>query len=72
MVFHHCGSENFLFADRPADDWFNDNSQFVPTAYRTTEASSPYATKYGSGNTTDGWFVQTMPDLNQQNTLVMD
>ena len=72
MVFNHCGSENFLFADRPADDWFHHNSQFVPTAYRTTEASSPYATKYGSGNTTDGWFVQTMPDLNQQNPLVMD
>ncbi len=72
IVFNHCGSENFLFADRPSDDWFHYNSKFVPTSYRTTAINDPYSTKGGYENTADGWFVQTMPDFNEQNRLVMD
>ncbi|MGM9803034.1 MAG: alpha-amylase family glycosyl hydrolase [Muribaculaceae bacterium] len=72
IVFNHCGSENFLFADRPADDWFHYNSTFVPTGYKTTAISDPNTTKAGYENTADGWFVKTMPDFNHQNRLVMD
>ena len=35
IVFNHCGSENFLFRDRPADDWFTYNSVYTPTTYKT-------------------------------------
>ena len=31
MVFNHCGSENFLFRDRPDDDWFYVSSTQFPS-----------------------------------------
>ena len=40
-VFNHCGSENFLFRDRPADDWFNFNSQYEQTNYRLATLTDP-------------------------------
>ena len=71
MVFNHCGSDNFLFADRPADDWFNCGSRYVQTSYRISALSDPYAATADCNNATDGWFVEVMPDLNQRNPHVM-
>ena len=27
MIFNHCGSENYLFRDKPSTDWFNFRSK---------------------------------------------
>lgn len=72
LVFNHCGSENFLFKDLPAHDWFNNNSEYVQTNYKLGALVDPNASEADRKNATDGWFTREMPDLNQRNPLVMD
>lgn len=72
IVFNHCGASNFLFEDRPADDWFNYNSVYTQTGYKTAAASDPHASKHDRELTVDGWFTQHMPDVNGKNKLFAD
>ncbi len=72
IVFNHCGSGNFLFVDRPSDDWFNYNSKFTQTTYKTGAANDIHASEIDKKLAVDGWFVQTMPDFNQKNKFVCD
>lgn len=72
LVFNHCGSNNFLFTDLPQKDWFNYDSQFVQSTYRTGSVGDPHASEWDRKHTTDGWFVRSMPDFNQRNPLVKD
>lgn len=71
LVFNHCGSRNFLYADRPSDSWFNSNAQYVQTNYKIATISDLHASKVDKSLAQDGWFVQPMPDLNQRNPAVM-
>ena len=70
MIFNHCGSENFIFNDMPSKDWFNFKAEFVPTSYKTASVQDVHASEYEYKIATDGWFTQTMPDLNQRNRHV--
>ena len=72
IVFNHCGSENFLFRDRPADDWFCYNSQYTQTTYKTGAVGDPHASKHDQKLAVDGWFTKFMPDFNGRNPLVAD
>lgn len=72
LVFNHCGSHNFLFADLPARDWFNNNSEYFQTNYKLGALVDPNAAEVDRHLATDGWFTREMPDLNQRNPLVMD
>ncbi|MGM9675896.1 MAG: alpha-amylase family glycosyl hydrolase [Bacteroidaceae bacterium] len=72
IVFNHCGSENFLFRDRPADDWFCYNSQYNQTTYKTGAVGDPHASGHDRKLAVDGWFTQFMPDFNGRNPLVAD
>jgi glycosidase len=72
LVFNHCGVNNFLYKDLPAKDWFNFDSTFEPCAHRTASIGDPHASKWDIKHTTDGWFVEQMPDWNQRNPLVKD
>ncbi|MBP1618252.1 MAG: Cyclomaltodextrinase [Bacteroidetes bacterium] len=67
MVFNHCGSEHFFFKDRPSHDWFNNPDGYVQTSFRTTSQYDPYASNFDKKASDDGWFVESMPDLNQRN-----
>lgn len=71
MVFNHCGSYNFLFADRPDGTWFNNHSVYEQTRYKLAALTDPHAVQADAHNATDGWFVECMPDLNQRNPHVM-
>lgn len=71
LVFNHCGNQNFLFADRPANDWFNCNSEYVQTNYKIGSVSDPNASNSDKDLAQDGWFVEVMPDFNQKNPAVM-
>ena len=44
---------------------------FHLTSYKLTPVKDPYASKVDLRETTDGWFVTTMPDLNQRNPHLM-
>ena len=70
MIFNHCGSENYLFKDRPQDDWFNFRSNYVQTSFKTASVMDIHASDYEKAISTDGWFTQVMPDLNQRNRHV--
>ena len=72
IIFNHCGSQNFLFTDMPQKDWFNYEGKYVQSNYRTGSVCDVNASKLDRQLTTDGWFVPTMPDLNQRNRLVAD
>lgn len=70
MIFNHCGSEHFLFTDKPSRDWFNFPDKFVQTSYKTATQYDPYSSAHDKKLAIDGWFVETMPDLNQRNRHV--
>lgn len=70
MIFNHCGSENYLFKDKPSKDWFNFRSEYVQTSFKTASVQDIHASEYERKIATDGWFTEVMPDLNQRNRHV--
>ena len=47
------------------------NEKYLQTSYKLTPVVDPYASKIDRHETVDGWFVPTMPDLNQRNPHVI-
>lgn len=72
MIMNHCGSEHWWMDDLPSDDWINNPDDYFITNHRRTTLRDPYASNYDREHFTDGWFVRTMPDLNQRNQLLAD
>ena len=71
MIFNHCGSNHIWFTDRPSKNWFNFPDGYVQTNYRLSTLYDPYVSDYDLSRTVDGWFVESMPDLNQNNPHLM-
>ena len=86
MIFNHCGFEHPWVADMPSKDWLNTpewldartdktkpevNDKYLQTSYKLTPIVDPYASDVDFKETVDGWFVPTMPDLNQRNPHVI-
>jgi len=70
VVLSHIGSGHWWMKDLPTPDWLNYGGKFVPTQHHRTAVQDPYASKEDADNFTRGWFVESMPDLNQSNPLV--
>lgn len=70
MIFNHCGSDHPWVKDVPSHDWFNNMGEYVQTSHMKEMYFDPYASEYDKKKMTDGWFVPTMPDLNQRNRHV--
>ena len=47
------------------------NDKYLQTSYKLTPVLDPYASKVDLTETVDGWFVPSMPDLNQRNPHVI-
>ncbi len=47
------------------------NDMYLQTSYKLTPVLDPYASRVDLHETVDGWFVPTMPDLNQRNPHVI-
>ena len=71
MIFNHCGDYHPWNKDMPSADWFNYPHYGLQTSYKLTPVLDPYASKIDMAETVDGWFVSSMPDLNQRNPHVM-
>ena len=74
MIFNHCGVDHVWIKDMPSKDWFNNpdhRNNFVQTSFKLTPHVDPYASQYDFSQMNDGWFVPSMPDLNQRNPHVM-
>ena len=70
MIFNHCGSDNYLFKDKPSNDWFHYKSNYVQTSYRTGAVQDIHASNIDYQLAVDGWFTRSMPDLNHNNRHV--
>ena len=71
MIFNHCGSAHPWVKDAPFKDWFNEPNYGLQTSYKLTPTVDPYASSFDLKETVDGWFVSSMPDLNQRNPHLM-
>ena len=79
QVANHCGLEHWWMKDLPFKDWVNlqenyeknidhwNNDVTINSNHRRTTNQDIYASEVDSDNNSQGWFVSTMPDLNQQN-----
>ncbi|MCB9287592.1 MAG: glycoside hydrolase family 13 protein [Lewinellaceae bacterium] len=70
MISNHCGSRHWWMEDLPMDDWINFPDKYVQTNHKKAVIQDPYVSTADYKGFTDGWFVRTMPDLNQRNSLV--
>lgn len=49
----------------------DNKSKYLQTSYKLTPVLDPYASDVDKRETVDGWFVPSMPDLNQRNPHLM-
>ncbi len=70
MIFNHCGSEHWWMNDMPMRDWINEYPEYRITNHVKTLNQDPHASDYDKKLFLDGWFVPTMPDLNQRNPFM--
>lgn len=69
-VYNHVGIEHFLFRDLPDSSWFHFWPTYTNTTYKDQVLMDPYAAAIDKKKMSDGWFVPSMPDLNQRNPFV--
>lgn len=65
VVLNHIGDRHWWMADLPTPDWITHQGKFVPTRHHRVAVQDPYASAADRRDFTEGWFVETMPDLNQ-------
>ncbi len=76
QIVNHCGLHHWWMKDLPFKDWVNFQDEFLagqPTIYsnhRRTTNQDIYASDSDKKGMTHGWFVGTMPDLNQKNPFM--
>lgn len=70
VVLNHSGSEHWFVRDLPSQDWLNGGKDFVITNHKRESLHDPHAIASDRDGFSDGWFVPTMPDLNQRNPLL--
>lgn len=70
MIFNHCGSEHWWMKDLPTSDWINQYPDYQITNHTKTLIQDPNGSEYDRKQMLDGWFVPTMPDLNQRNPFL--
>ena len=71
-VTNHWGAQHWMFKDLPSYQWFHQFPGYSQTNYRMTTQFDSNASKIDKKQCTDGWFVESMPDLNQSNPLVLN
>ncbi|MDC6351179.1 glycoside hydrolase family 13 protein [Zeaxanthinibacter sp. PT1] len=76
QVANHIGVEHWWMKDLPFKDWIHyqegfENGEKIPvTNHRRTVNQDPYAAKADVKLMDNGWFVTSMPDLNQDNPFM--
>jgi glycosidase len=76
QVANHCGVEHWWMKDLPFKDWVNQQDSFEKHAplkhsnHRRTSNQDLYASQKDKDEMVKGWFVESMPDLNQQNPFM--
>lgn len=72
MIANHIGSEHWWMRDLPTSDWLNSPDEYRQSTHMRVVNQDPHASEFDKAGFADGWFVPTMPDLNQRNPLLAD
>lgn len=76
MVANHCGSNHWWMSDLPFKDWVNQQKALEAdqalknSNHRRTVNQDLYASEKDKAEMSEGWFVRSMPDLNQRNPFM--
>ncbi len=82
QVANHCGLEHWWMKDLPFEDWVNHQKNYedhienwgndvnINSNHRRTTNQDVYASEIDRKGNNQGWFVSTMPDLNQRNPFL--
>lgn len=82
QVANHCGLNHWWMKDLPFNDWVNlqenyeknidnwNNDVTINSNHRRTSNQDIYASQFDKDGNSQGWFVATMPDLNQRNPFM--
>lgn len=73
VVFNHCSINHPWLKNLPQKDWINgiDNTHRQLTNYSVTTIFDKYASASDRVATVNGWFTDSMPDLNLRNPDVL-
>ena len=71
-VVNHWGITHWMMDDLPTYDWIHQFPGYGQTNYRMSTQMDPNASEIDAYYCMDGWFVSTMPDLNQKNPLALN
>lgn len=70
VVLNHIGTGHWWMKDMPAADWLNVPTTRALTNNQHSAVPDIHAAASERARFQDGWFVDSMPDLNQRNPLV--
>lgn len=82
QVANHCGLEHWWMKDLPFKDWVNNQKNYedhqenwgwetnINSNHRRTTNQDLYASEIDKKGLHEGWFVASMPDLNQRNPFM--
>ncbi|SEA08805.1 glycoside hydrolase family 13 protein [Microbulbifer marinus] len=74
VVLNHIGDRHWWLSDLPAHDWLNGNGlkkgEYVITNHSRFTPLDPYTSDIDKREFVEGWFVDSMPDMNQRNPLL--
>jgi glycosidase len=70
VVLNHIGSGHWWMRDLPSADWLNFQGKPAMTNHQRSTLQDPHAAAMDRKTFSDGWFVESMPDLNQRNPLL--
>lgn len=71
-VTNHWGYKHWMMDDLPTYDWIHQFPGYAQTNYRMSTQFDTNASAADAKYCMDGWFVKSMPDLNQSNPLVLN
>lgn len=72
VVTNHCASAHWWMNDLPSSDWVHVFPEYTQSNHRKSTTNDPYVSKVDYELNFNGWFDTSMPDLNQQNELLIN
>lgn len=71
-VTNHWGWQHWMIKDLPTKTWINQWSEYTQSNFKMATQSDSNTSEIDFKKCVDGWFVNSMPDLNQSNPLVLN
>jgi len=71
VVLNHCGLKHWWMNDLPTADWVHTFPVFTRSNYKLGTTADIHASLYDRNLDVNGWFDNSMPDLNYDNELLL-